>query len=210
VENLPFAIAKLADANAQGILTFARDWGRLGYVAIGHTYPEQAGDPIPWIRQQGKQLQFCVSVVEGLQHADEHQLAEAIRVYVGALKSYRGAVEGIWNVTLWDEAINQYGPPRAARWMLEIVLTEHLKRIWRCFELHEDDSPSVRWQYFAMVDVAYLHVAQHAERRSRIEHCAECEAPFKQEHGLQRFCVKGPFRSESPCSYRHRYRKLKS
>lgn len=231
-------IAKLAAADEAGILRFAHQWGLMGYNRLrddklflpGLYYSVSAdeerddhspGDPIDWIKHHARNLALCLSIVEVLPGGDSKEIAHVIRSYRESVPNWWGR-ENIFRTMPFyygdppefhgfDRALSER-PVEMARQTLTYIVSGHIRGITPYLSLESDDYGAfgVRFRFTAMIELAYLRVARLIQERSQMDRCEECGAIFKKNHGLQRFCPPGQFESESRCSYRHRYKKLKS
>lgn len=132
--------------------------------------------------------------MDGLAHKDQERLVQALM----SNSTVRRGLE--------PDRSQATSPSDRARTALSFFVNRHIELIKPT--LHEDGT--IIFEYTAMVQIAYVHVARIVGEMSRIDRCEECGAPFRKTHGLQRFCPPGPFDSESRCSYRRRYKRFKS
>ena len=200
---LPFEIAKVATADDADIVRFARQWGLLGYYTLWLDTPSSQrqprelsgpGDPVDWIRGHARDLALCISLVDGLAREDHRGLVRALMSYLGPVMDEPSKRDLASRPSDW------------ARYTLSVRVNEQIKRIWPALQM----DGTISFQYTAMIEIAYVHVARLAGESMQIDRCEECGAPFKKVHGLQRFCPPGQFESASRCSYRQRYRRFKS
>jgi hypothetical protein len=100
-------------------------------------------------------------------------------------------------------------PLSVGRSVRQRIINRHIEGVAPELSIDDKDTTVLRFRFTAMVEVAYLHLARLAVESSEIDRCEECGAYFKRQHGNQRFCPPSPYDSESRCSYRARYKRLR-
>lgn len=234
---LPFEVAKLAEASDNDVIRFAKQWGMLGYLPLAHAKRVGAllalgpqvefepvtgnGEPVAWIRQQGRRLWLSVRLTDAVVRGDADAAATAIRHFFDMefAADQWATAQWAWRAIfrsqffIKDDPAERHPIERAvagmpldvARLMLDQFVNEGLTGIEP--QLEWDGGPLIRFRFHGMVQIAYLHVAHLLVGRSQVDYCEECGKPFNKTDGRQRFCPRGPFETASRCGYRHRYGK---
>ena len=230
---LPFEIAKLADASDDEIVRFARHWGVLGYVALSMARtarimnymqpppkmgPVEGGEPLAWIRRHGGRMRLCIDLADPLRDGDPDAAVEPLgkfferdpetRRWEALLRGLLFKGEGKPEPNPISRAL-ETDPLGVARLLLDILVNDLIEGIEPRLELGDGEGPRVTFHFDAMIQVAYFHLAHLLSERAKISYCAECDSPFKKTDERQRFCPPDRFErgSESKCSNRQRYRR---
>lgn len=213
---LPFELAKLESGRPRDVLRFARRWGLLGYdrQRPRPLPPDEAGEPLEWIKESARDLKLCLSIMDALERRSTEELVSVIRGHLGSGDSFWRDMLGPWSWEIKEDDDLDWGADaeeveNAARLMLCEIVSKNMEAIKPRLSF-VDKVPEVNFKFTSLIEMAYVHVARLAMARSKLDRCEECGALFKKAHGLQRYCPPGLLYQESQCSYRNRYKRLKS
>ena len=223
--DLPFEIAKLAEADDGAIVEFARHWGLLGFDELSSDItfgllpagyyalegwerrPGPKGwEPFDFVRMHGRELRFCTSLTYARIIGDSALVTSAFDTFIGAKDG----------MPRWMERDALADPFYAADYELDWRLSAGIKGIHPYLQtrpLSESDKgvyPAIPYRFTAMIEIAYLHAARLLPEAADLDRCKQCGALFRRHDGRQRFCPPREGEEESRCSYRYRYQKLKA
>lgn len=217
-DELPSALARIADGNEDDVLDFVHRYGLLGLALLDPDRTDVA-EPIDWIRAHARGVRI---VMDGLYATAKGDTSYAVRVF---LDRSRWGTVGLGPRTepagvAADPGLNDDELAIAAINLLAVaargILNENLVRVRKRVELtysvdidseEVSDKPRLVPDFgaMAMIDFVYSKLADQAASPSwRL--CNECGAPFSASSPRQRFCPPRYGERESRCSLRFRQR----
>ena len=185
-----------------------------------------------WIRREARQLDLCVKLVPPIVTGAEAPAVEALEGFFQDADT-QSRWRKILRLQFFDDsnpieanpiqrALDEF-PLEVARLWFGHTVNERISGIRLALDLpggFQADTQSIvnrggrsdvlGFDFQAMVQIAYLHVAHLVVEKASIGHCEECGKAFEREDPRQRFCPPGDTYRESQCGNRHRNKKWRA
>lgn len=190
----------------------------------GKNWFEAIGEPVEWILDHANNLSFCLGMLEYLGKADQVGLREFLRL---RMRPWVFPVNGLdaWLVPPYEGDLSDlhFDETDISKYVLDADLNGDAIAVGRRLlptrvnshigelqlNLISDSSHqhnAYGYHFTAMIEIAYLHVAELATREKGVARCPECQHYFKQSRFGQQYCPPTEGLSESQCAQKARYK----
>ena len=233
--DLPFALAKVREADEGSALTFASVWGLMGFAPRDR--PPPGGDPLSWLGTHARTIEFVLTLDDYLRKSDQAGLSAFLSqqtvsnplgegtpglivgtprgvalAYVTEPSAETGSGLLVTDVAHFRSIRPEDGDEGIARTFIGEIINLNLQGIRRQLSVLSTRIQS-GFTFDAVLHVAYWHLAD-AVTGGRARRCAdpECRSYFRVTDERQRFCptLTASGSVESRCGGRYRKARQRS